>query len=167
MVLWLKFIHLSAIAIWSAGLVCLPGLCVARTPTLGGEALYRLQAAVRYTYVVVVSPAAFVAIASGIALIFARQTFEPWFSIKLTFVAALVLVHVLTGLAVIRLFDEDRAFSFPIFLVAISVTLAVIVAILALVLGKPDFEGDFLPVVLGEPGGLRRMVRHFSPWQTP
>lgn len=93
MVLWLKFIHLSAIAIWSAGLVCLPGLCVARTSTLSGEALYRLQAAVRYTCVVVVSPAAFVAIASGIALMFARQTFEPWFSIKLTLVAALVLMH--------------------------------------------------------------------------
>lgn len=167
MILWLKFVHVAAIAVWSAGLICLPGLCLARTPALGGEALYRLQAAVRFTFVVLVSPAAFVAIASGTALIFARQTFEPWFTIKLFLVAALVLAHVLLGSTIVRLFDRGRVYSFPVFIAAVGAMLAVVTAILALVLGKPAFTSDLLSAVLSEPGGLQRLARNVTPWLIP
>ena len=59
---WLKFLHITAIAIWSAGLICLPGLYMRRALVPNKAALHELQALVRYLYVVILSPAAFIAI---------------------------------------------------------------------------------------------------------
>src|SRR5690606_32129029 len=106
--IWLKTLHLAAIAIWSAGLLGLPGLFVGRTHVPDEQSKHRLQAAVRFLYVGIVSPAAFVAVGSGTALIFLRQSFEPWFTLKLALVGALVTIHILTGLVIIRLFEAGN-----------------------------------------------------------
>lgn len=162
--IWLKILHLAAIAVWSAALVCLPGLCVRRGRLPGREARHRLQAMVRFLYVAVASPSAFVAIASGTALIFLRQPFEPWFSLKLALVGALATIHVVTGLVVIRLFQAGNAYPAWRFAATTGLTLAVVTAILVVVLAKPDLP-DLVPAAMTEPGALKRLVDALNPFR--
>lgn len=168
MVTWLKLIHIAAISIWMAGLVSLPGLYVQRAAVGEEEQLYRLQRIVRFAYVRIVSPAAFLAVASGTALIFLREAFVPWLSAKLALVAVLAIIHALTGLVVIRLFKEGEVYP-PWRFVAVTVfTLALISGVLFLVLAKPVIDpAALVPAVMTEPGGLGRLVRDLNPWQRP
>lgn len=167
-IFWLKIIHIAAVSIWMAGLVSLPGLYVRRSQTGEGEALFGLQRLVRFAYVVLMSPAAFVAVASGTALIFAREISSPWLSAKLVLVAALVLVHTLSGLVIIRLFDEGEAYPAWRSLCTTSITVLLILGVLLLVLAKPDFQfSDFLPDTLSEPGALRRLADALNLWPRP
>lgn len=166
MILALKFFHIASIAVWAGGLVSLPGLYVQRAHVQDNDSLYRLQRIVRFSYVTIISPAAFIAVASGIILIFGQQTFAGWFSLKLFFVALLVVLHVLTGLVIIRLFREGEIYPVWRFVLTTILTCGVVVAILFVVLAKPSLSytpaGD-----LFEPGGLRRFVQSISPWAIP
>ena len=94
----LKFIHLAAIAIWSGGLIVLPFLFWQRRALAPGRDLERLHRITRLVYVELTSPAAFVAIASGTALIFLQTTFTEWFSLKMVLVGAMAMLHVVAGL---------------------------------------------------------------------
>ncbi|MFB2552242.1 CopD family protein [Ensifer soli] len=161
-----KFVHIAAIALWAAGIVSLPGLYVQRAHVRERDALLRLQRLVRFSYIAVVSPAAFVAVASGTALIFLRQTFEPWFSVKLAFVGLLAVIHVLTGLVVIRLFREGEIYPVWRFVTATVVSGGVVIAIIFVVLAKPAFHLALFDV-LSEPGGLGRLYGEVSPWGKP
>ena len=109
------------------------------------------------------SPAAFIAIGSGTALIFMRQTFEPWFGMKLLFVGLMAVLHTLTGLVVLRLFDEGEVYPVWRFVAVTIVTLAVVAAVLFLVLARPDIP-FLLPAFLAEPGGLRRWLSDLIPF---
>ena len=162
--IWLKFLHVTAIAVWSAGLISLPGLYLRRAHVADEDSLHRLQSLVRFLYVRIVSPAAFVAVGSGIALIFLRGTFEPWFSVKLLLVGALVVGHILTGLVIIRLFEEGNVYPVWRFLLVTIVSLAVVCGILFVVLGKPGIP-DVFPAAMREPGALRDIVLELNPFQ--
>lgn len=154
------------IAVWAAGLISLPGLYVQRAHVKDDDALYRLQKIVRYGFVTIISPAAFLAVLSGIVLIFGRQTYAPWFSIKLLFVGFLVVTHVLTGLIIIRLFKEGEVYPVWRFVLATVATSIFVAAIVFVALAKPTVEID-LPDELGRPGGLKTLVERFSPWKIP
>jgi len=151
----LKFVHIIAIAGWSAGLICLPFLYLQRR-RLGGDALHRLHNFTRFFYVALVSPAAFVAVGSGIALIFVQATFAPWFSVKLALVAAMVIIHVTSGVVILRLFEAGQSYPTWRFVTVSTVTVTVIAGILVTVLGKPewtmpaDLERFFAPGALGD-----------------
>ena len=162
--IWLKLLHFAAIAIWSAGLISLPSLYVRRAQVPDDESRHRLQALVRFFYVVIISPAAFVAVASGTALIFLRAAFEPWFSLKLLLVGAMVLLHVLTCLIIIRLFEVGK--TYPLWRSAAATTLnsAIVGSILLVVLAKPDLP-NLMPEILNEPGGLKRLAADLNPFQ--
>jgi len=157
--IWLKLVHIAAIALWSGALISLPALYVQRAHVDSTASLHRLQALVRFLYVNLLSPAAFIAIASGTALIFLRETFEPWFSVKLALVAAMTVIHVMTGQVVIRLFDEDEIYPVWRFTAVTLLTIAVVTSILTVVLAKPDLPA-LLPDAFVEPGALRRLI----PW---
>lgn len=163
---FLKFIHIITIAIWAAGLISLPGLYVQRANVKDKEALYRLQMIVRYAYVTIISPAAFLAVLSGTALIFGQQTYAPWFSLKLLFVGFLVVTHILTGLIIIRLFKEGGVYPVWRFVVATVATSVVVIAVVFIALAKPPV-GLELPVELTRPGGLKALAERFSPWPIP
>jgi uncharacterized membrane protein len=168
LVTWLKLIHIAAISIWMAGLLSLPGLYVQRATVGEEEHLYRLQRIVRFAYVRIVSPAAFLAVASGTALIFLREAFVPWLSAKLALVALLAIIHALTGLVVIRLFKEGEVYPVWRFMATTALIVVLICGVLFLVLAKPVFDpARFVPTAMTEPGGLGRLVRDFNPWQTP
>jgi protoporphyrinogen IX oxidase len=166
MIALLKFLHIAAIAIWTAGLISLPSLYVQRAHVTSDESLYRMQRMVRFAYVAIISPAAFIAVSSGIALSFLREVFAPWFSWKLGFVALLAMFHVFSGLVIIRLFRDGEVYPPWRFMLATASCCAVVVAILFLVLAKeaPDFS---LPSVMAEPGGLKRLLDPINPWATP
>ena len=168
MVTWLKLIHIAAISIWMAGLVSLPGLYVQRAAVGEEEQLYRLQRIVRFAYVRIVSPAAFLAVASGTALIFLREAFVPWLSVKLALVALLSIIHALTGLVVIRLFNEGEVYPVWRFMATTALIVVLICGVLFNVLAKPNIDPASLePHEMTEPGGLGRLVRDLNPWQTP
>lgn len=162
MIVWLKFVHVAAIAIWCAGLIALPGLYVRRARVSAYEDLYRLQGLVRFSYVGVISPAAFVSVGSGIGLIFVAGTFEVWFSMKLIFVGLLVVIHILTGLVIIRLFEEGEVYPIWRFVAVTALTVVATLGILYFVLAKPDLE---MPSNgLFRPGALRDLLGGFIPW---
>lgn len=153
----LKFIHLAAIALWSGGLLALPFLFWQRRALAAGPELDRLHRIVRLVYVEMTSPAAFVAIASGTALIFLQATFEEWFSIKMVLVGIMAMLHVVAGLVVHQLFSPKGRFGRFSF-VALAGTYAVlIVAILWVVLAKPQIDSNQFAAHLFEPGGLSRL----------
>lgn len=162
-VILLKFVHIIAIAAWSGGLLCLPFLYLQRR-RLGGDALHRLHNFTRFFYVSLVSPAAFIAIASGIVLIFLQSTFEPWFSAKLALVAAMVIVHVMSGLVILRLFEPDQAYPAWRFVAVTVLTASIIAAILVVVLGKPEWFAATWLTTFFAPGALGMMLGDLIAW---
>lgn len=157
--IWVKLVHVAAIAIWSAGLLCLPGLYTRQAHAPDN----RLKAALRFLYVAVVSPAAFVAIGSGAVLVFLRESFEVWFSVKLALVGGLVIGHILAGLALIRLFEQEQAYAPWRSMADTGLAALIVVAILTVVLAKPDFP-DLLPEVMNRPGGLAELLEPLNPF---
>jgi putative membrane protein len=163
LVSWLKFIHVGAIALWSAGLIALPFLYQQRRG-LEGDALHRLHAFTRAFYINLVSPGAFVAIASGTALILMQGTYENWFSAKLVGVAVMTGIHIFSGLAILRIFETSGRYPTMRFMLVVPLTVVVVSGILALVLGKPALEW---PGVLSEffaPGALGEMAAPLISW---
>lgn len=165
--LWLvKAVHVATISLWAAGLLTLPFLLSQRR-AVAGAALHRLHALTRFLYVKLVSPAAFVAILSGTALIFLQATFVEWFSAKLVFVGLMVVLHIVTGLAVVRVFTRAHGLG------AVSATaltlgqLAAIGPILWLVLDKPMLDSTAIGPALFTPGGLARLLGPLTASETP
>ena len=175
MIALVKFVHITAVVIWSAGLIALPGFYLQlgklragrEDVPMHGEAVLQLQRAVRFIYVGIISPAAFVAVASGILLIFQREIFAQWFALKLALVAGLVLAHTRTGVTLVRVFERVHIYPTWRFLVATSITVVLAVAIIMLTLGKPSLPDAVLPAALSEPGALKRMIEDINPWRRP
>jgi protoporphyrinogen IX oxidase len=167
MIVWLKFVHVAAISIWCAGLICLPGLYLQRAHVADRDSLHHLQRFVRFCYIVLISPAAFVAVATGTALIFVSQTFDLWFTAKLVFIGVLVGIHIVTGLVIVRLFDKGEVYPVWRFVAVTVLTVLTTLAILFFVLGKPALDLGMLPADFHQPGALRRIVLDLLPWTAP
>ncbi len=165
--LWLiKALHVATIALWAGGLLTLPFLLVQRR-RVAGEALHRLHAMTRFFYTALVSPAAFLAIGSGTALIFLQATYVEWFSAKMAFVGLLVVLHVVIGLEVVAVFTHERDFGR---LGATLLTVGQLVAILPIlwfVLAKPDLDAAAFRPDLFEPGALGRWLEPLTVWAKP
>jgi protoporphyrinogen IX oxidase len=166
-VVWLKLLHVTALSIWAGGILLMPVLLGQREAAGEGNALHRLHAFSRFAYITVISPAAFVAIGSGIALIFAREVFTAWFAVKLLFVGILVALHVWTGLLVLSVFNEGQRFAPWRVGLSLGVLSLVMGAIFYVVLDKPEIALDGLPAALTEPGGLQALAVRFIPGLTP
>jgi uncharacterized membrane protein len=157
MITALKFIHLATIALWSGGLLALPFLFWQRHKLAAGAELDRLHRITRLVYVEVTSPAAFIAIASGTGLIFLQATFAEWFSIKMVLVGLMSMLHVVAGLLIHKLFLPSGRFG-PASFVSLSASyMVLIVAIIWVVLAKPDIDSNQFARQLFEPGGLGRL----------
>jgi putative membrane protein len=155
---FLKFVHLAAIALWSGGLIVLPFLFWQRRTLPAGPDLDRLHRITRLVYVELTSPAAFVAIASGTALIFLQATFVEWFSLKMVLVGIMAMLHVVAGLVLLHLFLPDGHFGRLSWLALTIAYVVVIVAIIWVVLAKPHIDSNQIAPHLFEPGGLARWL---------
>lgn len=166
-VVWLKLLHVVSLAIWAGGILLMPILLGQRQAAGEGAPLHRLHAFTRFAYISVISPAAFVAIASGTALIVVRELFVPWFAVKLVFVGILVALHVWIGLLVLAIFDEGGRFARWRVYAGVGTMSSVMTAIFYVVLAKPDIPMDILPSMFFQPGGLRTFAAGFIPGLTP
>ena len=146
---WLKALHIAALALWGGGLLALPGLMAREQRVAVGEAgrldaVWRHRVS-RFAYDVIVSPAAVVAIGSGTALIFVTRPLEGWLFLKLAAVGGLVITHMAVG----RYIDQlDTAALRPAGRMATALLVAAILficLILWLVLQKPAIPEGFFP----------------------
>jgi uncharacterized membrane protein len=158
MIVWLKFIHIAGLTVWAAGLIAMPGIYLQRTGLPGDKQLFRLHRLALFTYVLVTCPAAFVAVGSGTALVFANQVHAPWFALKLAAVGGMVLLHMYTGYLLPRLFQRHLSLARWRAVSVLLGTLAMVGAILWLVLAKPTTSFARLPDWLTRPGGLQSLL---------
>jgi uncharacterized membrane protein len=154
----LKFVHLATISIWSAGLVVLPYLFLQRRGLAPGPELDRLHRITRFVFVAMASPAAVIAIGSGTALIFTQGTFREWFTVKMVLVGLMVMLHVVAGLVAMRVFEPEGRFGPRANALMTGAYLSLIVAIVWVVLAKPDIDSTQFQDALFTPGGLAEWV---------
>lgn len=169
MFIWItKFLHVAAICLWAGGLIALPFLLRQRRH-LEGFPLHRLHRMVRLFYVGWLSPAAFLGIGSGVVLIFLRETFTEWFTLKLIFVGVLAALHVRMGLLILSIFDPsgERRLTGGGARLLTAATLGSVCAILAVVLYKPVIHPDGWAPGLFRPGGLGEIWPRLSAWVSP
>ena len=159
MTTFLKFVHIATIAVWAGGLIVLPYLFWQRRLFAAGPELDRLHRVTRFVYVVMTSPAAFVAIGSGTALIFLQSAFREWFTIKMLLVGAMVMLHVVAGLVAVRVFAPDGRFGSRSCVALTTLYCVLIVAILWVVLAKPAIDSTQFATELFKPGALAPWLR--------
>lgn len=163
MTVYLKVLHIASLVIWCGGLLALPALFANRHRAETDPQLWHLQAFSRFLYTMVVSPAAFLAVVAGTALIFTREVFTVWFALKLLAVGMLVVIHVRMGFVIVNVFDEGRSYRPWRFVTATTLAAATMSAILWLVLVKPAIDLGPLPEWAVTPGGLQSLSETMMP----
>lgn len=151
----LKALHVAALAIWSAGLLAVPVMLARHDPAIGQEDYTLIRRTTHYGYIYAVTPAAVIAIASGLALVFLREVFVPWMFAKLVAVAFLVAFHAWVGHTLVAVAESEGEDDppnpfWPLLAVSMPIT-----AILVLVLAKPELGEIPLPGWLHEPVGVQ------------
>ncbi|MBP7567366.1 MAG: CopD family protein [Burkholderiaceae bacterium] len=136
---WLKFIHLSALMLWCGCLFALPALLAQYRGTRGHVDRKRLQAATRFTYIAVASPAAIVAVIAGTLLIHPTQSYGNWMIAKLTLVAVMIFFHAICGKLILVLHDRRDRAPQRLHLMLVLVPALLVPVVLWLVLAQPVF----------------------------
>lgn len=138
---WLKVLHILALVIWCATLLYLPVL-IAASGARAGDTAHAEHPLARKLFTTLATPVALLAIISGTTLFLWHATLAPWLLLKLAAVSAMVLCHALCGVLIVRVETKPEAsVGLPCALVGLT-TLALILVILGLVLGKPTL-GEF------------------------
>ena len=144
MYFWLKILHVSAMVLWFAGLFFLPRLFVARHRGERDAAAGYFNATANTLYFRMATPAALVAVATGMALI----AFGPggaWLVMKLVIVAGAVFLHLYMGVVLYEL-GQGRDRHGPLLYRALGwAPLLVLLAVAALTGAKPLTVGDLPP----------------------
>ena len=147
----IKALHISMLALWCAGLFALP-LLLSRHDGVRVQSDYnRIHGLTHFGYVAVTTPAAVLAIFSGLLLIFLRDVFELWLFAKLFMVALLVCFHVWVGRTIgeTALTPGRHEGGNPMWQQMILVV--IVTGILTLVLGKPELAEIPMPDWLSSP----------------
>lgn len=161
---YVKALHISALVVWAAGLLYLPSLLIAHRGVDSRPEFIRLRNATRFNYNALVSPAAFLAVGSGTALLFlGTDVLQGWMFLKLAAVGVLVMAHVHYGFVLGRLAEGGREPPRIRLLAVLAIVLGSAAVILWLVLAKPDIPTGMLPAWLHEPGGLQSVLSIVTP----
>ena len=150
--LW-KALHLTALIIWCGGLIVLPMMLSLHDPAVSPNDYRIIRHSTHLTYTMVVTPAAVIAVIAGTWLIFLREVFVPWLFAKLVFVALLLVLHVWVGRSIVKIAEEPGVHRPPNPYWPGSAVMACAVAILLLVLGKPELGWIAFPDWLRTPRG--------------
>ena len=110
-------------------------------PANNREDYVRISRATHLTYTMAVTPAAIIAVVAGTWLIFLREALVPWLYAKLLFVALLVGAHAWIGHIIVSVAETRERHRPPAPYLPLMVVLVPMLAILTLVLGKPDLSG--------------------------
>jgi uncharacterized membrane protein len=149
----LKALHIAGLVIWCAGLFALPSMLSRHDRAIGQADFRRIRRATHYTYTLAVTPAAVIAVVAGTWLILIREVYEPWLYLKLFFVALLVAFHGWVGHTIVAVAETAGSHRPPSPIWPSLVLLVTVLAILSLVLGKPELGQVNLPGWLTEPRG--------------
>lgn len=149
----LKAVHLAALFLWCGGLFALPLMLSQHDPANTDADFLRIRRATHLTYTMAVTPAAVVAVVAGTWLIFFREALVPWMYAKLLFVALLVGAHGWIGHILVRGTESQRKRKPLPAYVPITAAVVPMLAILGLVLAKPDLSGIEFPDWLTQPRG--------------
>lgn len=146
--IWLKALHISTLSIWCAGLFYLPGLFMLHPKTQDHADYHRLRIMTRYSFIMVISPAAVIAIISGTILVYLRGLQGDWLAMKLVMVTLMVFFHLYCGGLLARLRDpHDKRMRHPLLHLALVIVPTILIpVVLWLVMAKPqlqDFVQDF------------------------
>lgn len=152
---YFKFIHIAALAIWAAGLFALPLMLTRHDPTNAQADYTRLRQASHYSYTLLVTPMAVLAIISGTVLIFLREVFVTWMFAKLVFVALMVVFHAWVGHVLVSVAETEGEHTPPSPTFPVLILLGIVICVLALVLAKPDLGAIPMPEWLVEPRELQ------------
>lgn len=134
-----KGLHIAAILLWGAGLIALP-LLLSQHKSGHGQADYqRIRRFTHYGYTHLLTPAAVIAVAAGMALLFLREVFVPWMFAKLVLVGALVTLHAWIGNLVVRMGEHVNKRQPSPILPLVLLAMALCAGIFFIVLAKPDY----------------------------
>lgn len=159
----IKGLHIAAIALWAAGLIALPLLLAQHKSEHGQQEYQRVRRFTHYGYTHLLTPAAVIAVAAGIALLFLREVFVPWMFAKLALVGGLVALHAWIGNLVVRMGEHaNRRQPSPI-LPLVVLAIALSAAIVTIVLAKPDIDLA-LPDWLTTPRDRQLPVEEVPTW---
>lgn len=148
-----KALHLLALTLWCGGLLALPLMLAHHDPANSDRAFRRIRRATHLTYTMAVTPAAIAAVVAGTWLIFLGEVLVPWLYAKLLFVAMLAGAHAWIGHVIVAVVESRPQRRPPPQALALGLVLVPVLAILVLVLGKPDLSGPGFPRWLTEPRG--------------
>jgi uncharacterized membrane protein len=154
--LWLKFLHIAGISVWVAGLLYLAALLLGHNKVRDRQDFARVRMGSRFAYMGIVSPAAFIAVGAGGALLFISDALHPWMFVKLMGVGVLVIAHIQYGHALTHLADEEAEGPTRRIIGVVAAIFASVALVLYLVLAKPFISDEFVPDWLNEPGFLTR-----------
>lgn len=158
MIALLKAVHIAALSLWCGGLILLAVLIQLHgrrdeIRTHAGFATFRVLT--HYSYTLVVTPAAVVAVTAGTVLIFALEVLDPWMLAKLVAVAGMVLIHAWYGHLIVEAGEGQGQYRIPPAALSLLVLVPLIGLVLWLVLAKPSLDTLIatFPAVLHEPRG--------------
>lgn len=149
----LKAVHISFLAIWMAGLAALPNMLARHDNAVARADFKRIREATHYGYVWAITPAAAIAVGSGMALIFLREVFTPWMFAKLVLVAGLVTLHAWVGHTIVNVAETEGKHEPPGPFLPTVVLCLLATGVLFLVLAKPDLGQLPVPEWLAQPLG--------------
>ena len=147
----LKALHVIALALWVGGLFGLPFMLSRHDEVIGQADFNRIRLASHFSYVWVITPAAVVAVVAGTWLIFLRDVFVVWMFAKLVFVALLIGFHGWIGHHIVKVGESDGRHEPPGPRIPLLILLVPVLAILTLVLTKPELDEIPLPGWLTQP----------------
>lgn len=150
--MWLKFLHIAGITVWVAGLAYLTAMLLDHRKVRDQQDFARIRMGSRFVYMGLASPAAFIAVGAGTALLFVSDALHPWMFVKLAAVGVLVFAHVNYGYILTHLADEEAEGPTLRIYGSLGMLAVSSIAILWLVLAKPPMADDALPGWLNEPG---------------
>jgi putative membrane protein len=150
--LW-KALHVTALCVWCGGLITLPLMLTRHDPAISQNDYRLIRHATHLTYTIVVTPAAVIAVVAGTWLIFLREAFVPWLFAKLVFVALLLVLHAWIGGSIVRIAEEPGDHKPPNPSLPVTGITGCAIAILLLVLAKPELDWIAFPDWLTEPRG--------------
>ncbi len=161
MIAWVKLLHVTSIAFWAGGLICILFL----HPSINRSAPEaRIRDVMHFSLSTLIAPAAYIAIGSGAWLIFLRSTFVPWFTFKLVFVGLLIVAHMLIARSITNLFGDRSPNSVGFLVGVMGVTGVAVVGVLVFVLAKPEIDMREYAAIY-QPGALRDFAMQYWPFR--
>ncbi|MDD7971354.1 CopD family protein [Roseinatronobacter alkalisoli] len=158
MIAMFKALHIAALSVWCAGLILLPVIIQTyrhahASRNQAGFSEFRWLT--HYSYQLVLTPAAVIAVIAGTVLIFAQEVLDTWLLVKLVAVSGMVLVHAWLGHVVVQAGERREAYRLPPAAFALVALLPLMGLVLWLVLAKPALDDliALFPEFLREPRG--------------